>query len=138
MNRKSFYYHFRDKYDLIIWIYDTDFEIHSKDRVYTDIWEFLMNICCILEKRRKFYRKAFELSGENSLKSHFGTMLVPVIRDALTEKAEMRENTELYIDFIKDAFVIAIEKWINKKEAASPEIFAEELKQCLLIAEKMI
>ena len=25
MNRKSFYYHFKDKYDLLNWIFDTDF-----------------------------------------------------------------------------------------------------------------
>ena len=25
MNRKSFYYHFKDKYDLMNWIYDTEF-----------------------------------------------------------------------------------------------------------------
>ena len=25
MNRKSFYYHFRDKYDLVNWIFDTEF-----------------------------------------------------------------------------------------------------------------
>lgn len=24
MNRKSFYYHFRDKYDLVNWIFDTE------------------------------------------------------------------------------------------------------------------
>lgn len=25
MNRKSFYYHFRDKYDLVNWIFQTEF-----------------------------------------------------------------------------------------------------------------
>ena len=25
MNRKSFYYHFKDKYDLLNWIFDTEF-----------------------------------------------------------------------------------------------------------------
>ena len=35
MNRKSFYYHFKDKYDLMNWIYDTEFigvaKITSRD-----------------------------------------------------------------------------------------------------------
>ena len=30
MNRKSFYYHFRDKYDLVNWIYDNEFIGHLK------------------------------------------------------------------------------------------------------------
>lgn len=25
MNRKSFYYHFKDKYELVTWVYDTEF-----------------------------------------------------------------------------------------------------------------
>ena len=28
MNRKSFYYHFKDKYDLVNWIFDMDFQIN--------------------------------------------------------------------------------------------------------------
>lgn len=35
MNRKSFYYHFRDKYDLVNWIFDTEFmelnRLHALD-----------------------------------------------------------------------------------------------------------
>lgn len=27
MNRKSFYYHFEDKYDLVNWIFDMDFQV---------------------------------------------------------------------------------------------------------------
>ena len=34
MNRKSFYYHFKDKYDLVNWIFDT--EILSLARAYSD------------------------------------------------------------------------------------------------------
>ena len=31
MNRKSFYYHFRDKYDLVNWIFDTEFLEIARD-----------------------------------------------------------------------------------------------------------
>ena len=34
MNRKSFYYHFRDKYDLINWIYDTEFISVARSKLY--------------------------------------------------------------------------------------------------------
>ena len=138
MNRKSFYYHFKDKYDLIVWIYDTDIEMSSKSRTYTDIWDFLMNTCSVLDKKRKFYRKAFELNGENSLKNHFGEALAPVIRKTLAEKAETVEDTEVYMEFIKDAFVTAVEKWLNKKEPVSSKSFVDSLKESLLIAGKMI
>lgn len=33
MNRKSFYYHFKDKYDLVNWIFDVEFfqAVHVRD-----------------------------------------------------------------------------------------------------------
>ena len=38
MNRKSFYYHFKDKYDLMNWIYDTEFIGVAKNKNYQSGW----------------------------------------------------------------------------------------------------
>ena len=41
MNRKSFYYHFRDKYDLVSWIFRYEFLDEHKQFVgYEMIWFF--------------------------------------------------------------------------------------------------
>ena len=45
MNRKSFYYHFRDKYDLINWIFHTEFYEAACAKPYEDGWEFILGIC---------------------------------------------------------------------------------------------
>ena len=45
MNRKSFYYHFKDKYDLVNWIFDTEFIAVAKKKTYLDIWELLTELC---------------------------------------------------------------------------------------------
>lgn len=58
MNRKSFYYHFRDKYDLLNWIFDT--EMISMIRNYTgkepleQYVEILREICNYLYKTEIF------------------------------------------------------------------------------------
>ena len=137
MNRKSFYYHFRDKYDLIIWIYDTEFEKYNKDSSYTNVWELFTNICCVLDGKRKFYRKAFELSGENSLKNHIGELFSCFLREYFVKKAGDFENVEEYIEFIKDSLVTSIEKWLNKREYLKPEIFTEVIKKCFFEAGKI-
>ena len=45
MNRKSFYYHFKDKYDLVNWIFDTEFiELIKHENLsagYTEHWAFI-------------------------------------------------------------------------------------------------
>ena len=38
MNRKSFYYHFRDKYDLVNWIYDREFIAGVSKKEYPAAW----------------------------------------------------------------------------------------------------
>ena len=44
MNRKSFYYHFKDKYDLVNWIFDVEFfqAVHVRDyNLPNRSWRFL-------------------------------------------------------------------------------------------------
>ncbi|WP_242622571.1 TetR family transcriptional regulator [Intestinimonas timonensis] len=45
MNRKSFYYHFKDKYDLVNWFFDTEFiELIKHENLsadYTEHWAFI-------------------------------------------------------------------------------------------------
>ena len=44
MNRQSFYYHFKDKYDLVNWIYYTEFVVTIKDEQQPTL-QLLKNIC---------------------------------------------------------------------------------------------
>ena len=41
MSRKSFYYHFRDKYELVNWIYYTEFINRVRDKRYANVWEMV-------------------------------------------------------------------------------------------------
>ena len=40
MNRKSFYYHFRDKYDLVNWIFDSEFLASVQAAEFGTSWNF--------------------------------------------------------------------------------------------------
>jgi len=40
MNRKSFYYHFKDKYDLVNWIFDTEFIAIARGKKFETGWDF--------------------------------------------------------------------------------------------------
>ena len=44
MNRKSFYYHFKDKYDLVNWIFDNEFIAAVQRERDKDVWEFMLEI----------------------------------------------------------------------------------------------
>ena len=38
-DRKTFYYHFKDKYDLVNWIFDIEFFKIIEERAQSDTWE---------------------------------------------------------------------------------------------------
>ena len=44
MNRKSLYYHFKDKYDLVNWIFDNEFIAAVQRERDKDAWEFMLEI----------------------------------------------------------------------------------------------
>ncbi len=58
MNRKSFYYHFRDKYDLVNWIFYTEFFDDYQQETEANPSDALHKICQFFEKNMDFYRAA--------------------------------------------------------------------------------
>lgn len=56
MNRQSFYYHFKDKYDLLIWIFDTDFLSLIRKQQEEKALDIVSQICRVMYKNRVFYR----------------------------------------------------------------------------------
>lgn len=76
INRKTFYYHFKDKYDLVNWIYDTEFMEAIRRKSYTSGWEFLEDLCDYLYANKTFYRRVLKVKGQNSFSEHFRELLL--------------------------------------------------------------
>lgn len=64
MNRKSFYYHFKDKYDLVNWIYDTECIAVARMDSYELRIELLLDFCKYFYENHKFYRNALQVRGK--------------------------------------------------------------------------
>ncbi len=66
VERRVFYYHFKDKYDLVAWMFERDYESAADGRppysealyaaAHRELWA-----------RRAFYRRAFEEDSQNSI-----------------------------------------------------------------------
>ena len=134
MNRKSFYYHFRDKYDLVNWIYDTEFIAVARKKTYDTSWEHLADVCQYFYQNRDFYRKALMIEGQNSFSEHFREMVCPVFSEGLREILGEQNVLEFHINFFTDAFVCTLERWILNKNCVLPEEFVALLKSCVRIA----
>ena len=58
---QQFYYHFKDKYDLINWIFYTEFVEQYPSEEYKDALQLLEDICDYLYQERDFYRVALKI-----------------------------------------------------------------------------
>ena len=70
VERRVFYYHFKDKYDLVAWIFERDYlgAIAESEEPHTE-----KMVALALEKiwdRRGFYRRALEDDSQNSIASY--------------------------------------------------------------------
>lgn len=128
MNRKSFYYHFKDKYDLVNWIYYTECVAVLKEKGYNTGWELLEDLCAYFYDNRSFYRKTLSVDGQNSFSEYFRDIV-----DSDMEKIFGRDDAlAFYVNFYADAFLCAIKRWLLDKDCMPAKEFTQLLKNCLL------
>jgi len=135
MNRKSFYYHFKDKYDLVNWIFDTEFISLAKESVSAaqleDRWEMIERACEYFYANRSFYRKALKVKGQNSFSDHLWEYCQPLIRVRVAHLVGDEAVDDFAVNFFTDAVICAIERWLLDRECALPEQFAANLKRLI-------
>lgn len=117
MNRKSFYYHFCDKYDLVNWIFDTEFsEIRNRPDHITKFEE----ICEYFYADREFYRNALQITGQNSFRDYFRMQIQPVLKELVGNLFDSEEDTEFLVTFLADGMVSALIRWLNGSDPEPP------------------
>lgn len=131
MNRKSFYYHFRDKYDLVNWIFDTDFLSIMRKQDPNDSWKLLESLCDYFYENRDFYRKALKVEGQNSFIEHFRELLYALMHSRLTDMANIEHAGEFQVNFFSDAAVMTFQRWLLDPNCMKPDEFMVQLKICI-------
>lgn len=134
LNRKSLYYHFEDKYDLVNWIFQSEFAQPLEKRGVEDFWVLFAELAEYLYKDRVFYCNAFKIQGENRYWEYLSQYLQPFIfkslkisfRDGHFYKAQEKQNA--YAEFLADSAVHSFEKWLAASPCLPPEKYIDLLK----------
>ena len=79
ITRKSFYYHFRDKYDLVSWIFRNEFMDKAAEVGYKNFMNMIDALLKYLASERTYYRSVFSYSGQNSFKDTFIESMMPLV-----------------------------------------------------------
>lgn len=125
MNRKSFYYHFKDKYDLVNWIFDIDFISFITQENSTERWELFEVLINYFFDNRSFYRKVLKVKGQNSFSEHFRELAHPIIRKRLNDIVDASINHDFMVCILADTCICAIERWLSDKTCMPPEQFVQ-------------
>lgn len=143
MNRKSFYYHFKDKYDLLNWIFYIGFMEHIKFDDFQelfdedesgkkyDIWELIGELANYFYTEKEFYRRALMVEGQNSFKDYFHDGLFPVVRFYMNDVVD-DDETGILTALICDACISALVRWLMSDNPDEPEKTVETMKRHLI------
>lgn len=90
VDRQVFYYHFRDKYDLVAWIFTQDFVESMKTSGNVPGHFQLAKALMLIKEKKTFYKKALEDHSQNSLWKYIQNYDV----DFYTDIIQKKQNTE--------------------------------------------
>ena len=131
MNRKSFYYHFRDKYDLVNWIFYSEFLASVQVAQCTNNEEFLESICRYFYSERSFYRNALRIEGQNSFQDYFREMVGPLLINFSKDLVPHHTNPEFAVNFIGDALLAALIRWLTEANPLPPDEYLAQVREML-------
>lgn len=132
--RPTFYYHFRDKYDLIAWIYlkDLELSVTRNNGIYDR--QQLANLLHILRSKSSFYKKVFEEQAQNALSNYIYEYnvrnTIHLIRGKMKQE-EISREMEFSVRFFASAWVSCMVQWILNPSGETPEELADLIYQNL-------
>ena len=98
LNRNSFYYHFRDKYDLVNWIFYTEIvtKLREQQGELTSGWALIEKICEYLYDEKDFYVSALSETGQDSFPAYFSQVMRTMV---LAHAEEMEEESREFAGY---------------------------------------
>lgn len=132
VNRQTFYYHFKDIYDLVDWIFLEMASEFLEGKETYDTWQqgFTQMLYGVLRNRRLIMNAYNSLSHEQVERFLYALtydLLLGVVEEEAVDVSIREEDKKFIIDFYKYAFVGFMIDWIKKGMKEQPEAFIEKL-----------
>ena len=133
VSRNTIYYHFRDKYDIVNWIFYSEIMPIVDRYKNLDNWdEGLLELCRYLQAHKKFYLKVLHVQGQNSFSEclmEFGIALVKNLLMSANADVLLSENQlEVIANFYAHGLIGVLENWANSGMESDPKPVVTMLK----------
>ena len=133
VNRQTFYYHFKDKYELVNWIYYTETLPYMSNFSDRDHWtDGLRALCHYMRANKRFYIHALNLPGQNSFQEYLIQFAHALVRslaeDLMGDRKLPEDDLEFIADFYAFAFVGLIIKWARMGMNLDPDGYIDRIR----------
>ncbi len=129
MSRKSFYYHFKDKEDLVNWIFDSEFEKASDGEA--SVIDALIKY---FYENKGFYKRVLREEGQNSFSDHLYSVCCTLMENRLSQELRIVGLTPFQIGFFADGLVCTIKRWMASYNATSPSELTRQINASLSVS----
>lgn len=132
INRMTFYYHFKDIYDLIEWACVEDAAKALDGKKTYDTWQqgFLQIFQAVLDNK-PFIQNVYNSVSREQVETYLYTLTHNLLMGVIEEKAEgieIRDTEKNFIaDFYKFAFVGLLLDWIKNGMRKDPQQIVDQL-----------
>jgi len=121
INRKTFYYHFRDIYHLIKWIFEEEaIEVVKQYDLIVNYYDAIQFVLDYVEKNKLICNCAFDAIGRDELKRFFQKDFLFIIQNIVDQLSEGKKIPKDYQDFLVNFYTEALASllinWIRNKE----------------------
>lgn len=123
VSRRSFYRYFRDKFDLLEWIYNYEFCRYVEVLPEKSIWDYYPDILKGLRSDPAFYYRAFSFQGQNSFRSFCFEKLFPLIMNDFGDVFPNTETARFVVRRYVYAFFDGYLWWLGSKNPMPWEEF---------------
>lgn len=141
MTRQTFYYHFKDKYDLANWIFGTNIDNITESSSPTLPWSIVLGeMLVVMKKDKNFYVNAMNCEGQNSFNHYINEYTRIAYIKELTKRLNNKTlNNDLLFSIEFNSYGAAgmICDWIKNNMASDPfelaKNIANNMPQCMKI-----
>lgn len=132
ISRKTFYYHFLDKYDVVNRIFKTDVVDSILDITTLDNCDASLKLCQYIYDNKIFYTNAVNVTGKNCFIEYLNKLTRLQVEKLTNQSCKSRiidtADKDFMIDFFYNAFVGVLITWINSGMKDSPEVIVKRWK----------
>lgn len=132
INRMTFYYHFKDIYDLVEWSCAEDADRALEGNKTYETWQQgFLNIFHMVLENRAFILNVYHSVSREQVELYLYKVTYGLLYDVIDEKAKgipvKEEDKKFIADFYKYAFVGIMLNWIKEDMKEDPKEIIERL-----------